>query len=451
MEIMTLGYKFIKSRLDPLSFIFPVIALIFAVSCQNPAKQSGAEEDDSNTPFSVAKSDVSRETNQVSKEILSAQASSINTFALRMYQQLCLKEQGNIFFSPYSIVAALGMTEAGAKGETMRQIREALAVTLEGDAFHAAMNGLDLSLMGHTSTANGLTLNVVNTTWVQKGITFVPEYLDLLARYYGAGINLLDFATEPDPSRIIINTWVADQTNQRIKDLLPPGSISGLTVLVLTNAIYFLADWLNQFDAKLTKDETFSRIDNSAVTAPLMQLGETGKMVKMLYRQVGNVRAIDLPYKGDRLCMTIILPDTGAFETVQGSLTVQSMTSLITALDSTELPPVRFPKFKFTSGSISLVEAFRALGMVDAFTNAADFSGIFGSRDIHVSDVIHKAFISVDEKGTEAAAATAVIFDRNSISNPSFIADRPFLFIIRDRLNGVILFMGRILDPTVEG
>jgi serpin B len=442
--------EFIKSQKGPLFLLFPVAALLFAISCQQPTRPSGNNEDPE-APFSIAKSNVSREKNQVSGSVLSEQAISINTFALRMYQQLCLQEQGNIFFSPYSIFAALGMTEAGAKGETMRQIREALSVTLEGDALHAAMNGLDLSLMGYTSTTNGLTLNVVNTTWVKKGRTFIPEYLDLLARYYGAGVNLLDFVSEPEPSRIVINTWVADQTNQKIKDLLPPQSITSSTALVLTNAIYFLADWLNQFDAMLTKDDNFNRADNTIVTAPLMQLGETGKMVKMLYRQVGNVRALDLPYKGDRLCMTVILPDAGAFESFQGSLNIQNLGSLITTLDSTALPPVRLPKFKFTSGSISLVPAFKALGMTDAFTGAADFSGIFGAPDICISDIIHKAFISVDEKGTEAAAATAVIFIETSGFSPSFIANRPFLFVIRDRLTGVILFMGRILDPTTGG
>jgi serpin B len=450
MERTTLSNRCIQGKYLPLFLLFPVIALFFAVSCQQPSGPIGTD-DDPDTPFSVTKSNASRETTPMSGDVLGEQAASINTFALRMYQQLCIQEQGNIFFSPYSIVAALGMTEAGARGETMNEIREALAVTLEDDAFHAAMNGLDLSLAEHTGSTSGLTLNMVNTTWVRKGMTFLPEYLDLLARYYGAGVNVLDFTNEPEPSRIIINTWVADQTNQRITDLLPPGSIKPITVLVLTNAIYFLADWLNQFNTDLTTDENFTRLDNTVVTVPLMQLGETGKIVRMKYSRMGSACAIDLPYKGDRLCMTVILPDMGTFEIFQGSLSGKSVSDLIAALDSTALPPVRLPKFKFTSGSISLSGALKELGMVDAFTGAADFSSIFGTRSIYISDVIHKAFISVDEKGTEAAAATAVIFDRNSIPTPTFIADRPFLFVIRDRLTGVILFIGRILDPTIEG
>ena len=428
-----------------------MILLSIAISCQQSDGPINAD-DYSDASFSISKSQTARETTPVPACVLAEQTASINTFSLRMYQQLCSREQGNIFFSPYSIVAALGMTDAGARGKTMDEIREALSVTLEGDSLHAALNGLDLSLTGHTRSTDGITLNVVNTTWVQTGMTFIPEYLDLLARYYGAGVNLLDFGAEPEPSRIIINTWVADQTNQRIKDLLLPGTISSATMLVLTNAIYFLADWLNQFDAGLTRGENFTKLDSTVVSVPLMQLGETGKMVTMMYGRQGNACAIDLPYKGNRLCMTVILPDNGAFDAFQSSLTVQNITSLIGTLDSTALPPVRLPKFKFTSGSISLVTALKALGMTAAFSpGSADFSGIFGTRNIYVSDVIHKAFISVDEKGTEAAAATAVIFDRTSDPLPTFIANRPFIFVIRDRLTGVILFMGRICDPAVEG
>jgi serpin B len=343
------------------------------------------------------------------------------------------------------------MTEAGARGETATQIREALSVTLEGDQFHAAINGLDLDLMAHAGSTDGVQLNIVNSTWAQSGWDFRVAYLDLLARYYGAGVNLLDFQSYPDSSRVIINTWVADQTNQRIKDLIPQGAITPLTRLVLTNAIYFLADWLYTFDKALTTDEQFTKLDNSTVTVPLMQLGDSDEEVRMLYCRVGDVRAIDLPYRGGRLCMTVMLPDKGEFPAFERSLTVEKIDQIVAAMDSTNLPPVRLPKFTFTTGSISLVPVLKALGMVDAFDGGkADFSGIDGRRDLVVSDVIHKAFIAVDEQGTEAAAATAVIFRETSIpvDPPRFIADRPFIFTIRDTQTGVILFMGRVLDPS---
>jgi serpin B len=428
------------------------VSLLLAAGC---SEKGGLLDPSPNpqTPFATAKSSAAREPAPSDQTLISTQAASINAFAVAMYKHLGA-QPGNVFFSPYSISAALGMTEAGARGATATQIRQALSVTLAGDAFHAAMNGLDLSLMGYARTTSGLTLNVVNSTWAQSGWDFRVDYLDLLSRYYGAGVNLLDFAAQPDPSRIIINTWVADQTNQRIKDLIAQGVITQDTRLVLTNAIYFLADWLYRFDATLTKDEAFTKLDNGTITAPLMQLGESGKKVTMNYVRSGVVRAIDLPYKGDRLCMTVLLPDKGLFPAFESTINADSINAMVQAMDSTDLPPVRLPKFTFTTGSVSLVPALKSLGMTDAFDDSkADLSGIDGRRDLVVTDVIHKAFISVDEKGTEAAAATAVVIGVTSVpvDPPSFIADRPFMFIIRDRLTGVILFMGRIVDPTVQG
>jgi serpin B len=427
--------------------------LLNSIGCSTRNGPLNTDNTPVSTPFAIAKSTSARETAAVPESLLSAQATSINTFAVALYKQLGA-QAGNLFFSPYSITAALGMTEAGAQGTTQSQIRQALSVTLPGDAFHAAINALDLSLMGHAQATDGLTLNMVNSTWTQSGWDFRVAYLDVLSRYYGAGVNLLDFIAAPDPSRIIINTWVADQTNQRIKDLIPQGAITSDTRLVLTNAIYFLASWLYRFDASLTTNQTFTKLDNSAVSAPLMQLGGNGTKLRMNYARVGTARAIDLPYKGDRLRMTVLLPDKGSFPAFESSISVATVNALVQALDSTDLPPVRLPKFTFTSGSVSLVPALQSLGMTDAFDDTkADFSGIDGRRDLVITDVIHKAFIAVDEKGTEAAAATAVIIGVTSmpVDPPSFVADRPFIFLIRDRQTGVILFMGRIVDPTVQG
>ncbi|MBD3420098.1 MAG: serpin family protein [Chitinivibrionales bacterium] len=433
--------------------VFALGAALFALSGCIEENVPLSSNNSPATPFPVARGSATRQSASASADNIAQQAQSINAFATDMYTRLSSGD-GNLFFSPYSITAALGMTDAGARGETQAQIRRALSVTLAGDDFHAAMNSLDHTLSDHAAGTDGVTLNIVNSSWMQTGWDFKVTYLDLLARYYGAGVNLLDFAAEPDPARIIINTWVAEQTNEKIKDLIPAGAITSLTRLVLTNAIYFLADWLFQFDASRTQDEPFTLLDGGTVTAPMMQLGENDKKVSMLYARKDNVRAIDLPYKGDRLCMTVLLPDSGAFQAFESSLSADRIDSIIQALDSTELPPVRLPKFTFTTGSISLVRPLKDLGMVDAFDGAkADFSGIDGRKDLVVSDVIHKAFIAVDEKGTEAAAATAVIFRFTSVNPdpPRFVADRPFMFLIRDRQTGVVLFMGRVLDPTVEG
>ncbi|MBN1576682.1 MAG: serpin family protein [Chitinispirillaceae bacterium] len=423
----------------------------------NPVNdQSGSTPDQQ---FAVAKSvSVTRENSAVSKDLLSEQAASNNKFAVNMY--MLLAEEGkNLFFSPYSITAALAMTAAGGVGDTKQQIRNALQVTLEGDAFDRAVNGIDNSLMGHSKATEGITLNIVNSTWMQSGMYFNVSYLDHLSRFYGAGINLLDFITGPEESRAIINDWVADRTNEKIKDLLPPGSVTGETRLVLTNAIYFLADWLFTFDPKLTADKPFRLLDNGTVQAPLMQLNEPGKKVKMLYARGNGVRALDFPYKGDRLAMTVLLPDSGSFATFENSLNRERIEQLVEALDSTELD-VSLPKFEFTYGTKSLKTALTALGMTDAFdAGKADFSAIYGTvlpdisplTGLYVSDVAHKAFIAVDEQGTEAAAATAVVFAPTS-RNPDeavFIVDRPFTFLIRDKSTGTIVFMGRILNPTV--
>lgn len=419
----------------------------------NPAV-SNDDRGGENAPFAVAKSSASRESAATDQALIEEQAQSINSFAVSMYRQIGMGSD-NFFFSPYSIVSALGMTQAGARNETERQIREALAITLDNDDFHAAMNGLDLSLMEHASSSEGVTLRVVNSSWTQTGYPFRAAYLDLLARQYGAGINLLDFLAEPDPSRIVINDWVSDQTNEKIQDLLPQGSITTETRLVLTNAVYFLADWLYTFDKNKTKDADFTLLDQTTIQAPLMTLGEENERVKMLYAwdEAHQVRALQVPYKGDRLAMTIFLPEPGTFTSFEESLSPELVGSLVAELDTTELPPVRIPKFTFKSPGISLVDAFKKLGMVDAFTSDADFSGINDIKSMYVTGIFHKSFIAVDEQGTEAAAATGVVV-ADSIAPPHyphFVADRPFVYCIRDITAMVILFMGKVTDPTNEG
>ncbi len=430
--------------------IFSSLFLGFFCGCS----PTDTENKSGDEPFLVSKSAVPRVSTVPENGELEAQATSINQFSVAMYKQLA-EDDANIFFSPYSITSALGMAEAGAKGATASQIREALSVTLDGDAFHSAMNALDQDMIGHTESVEGVTLNVVNSTWAQIGWDFKLSYLDFLGKYYGAGVNLLDFANEPEPSRITINEWVEEQTNEKIKDLIPAGGINNDTRLVLTNAIYFLADWNYQFDAGLTTDEDFTKLDESKIKVPLMQLGEWDEKIKMEYANIDGDRSINLPYKGGRMCMTVLLPESGTFETFEQELTVAKVNDFVSAMDTVELPPVRLPKFTYTTGSMSLAEALQRLGMKDAFVGGvADFSKIDGRKDLVVADVIHKAFIAVDEKGTEAAAATAVTFELTSMPDDrtavKFVADRPFIYLIRDTTTGAILFMGRVLDPTVK-
>jgi serpin B len=422
-----------------------LVLLVFTNCSKNPASTVQTP----GLPFAVAKSaSVVRETAPVDPTLLNAQAESNNRFAVALYKKL-ITGNSNLFFSPYSMTMALAMATAGAAGATDSAIRQALSVTLSGDDFHAALNAIDLSLMGYVKSAPGITLNVVNSAWCQTGWDFRISYLDKLSRYYGAGVNLLDFATNPENSRLVINTWVGDQTNQKILDLLPPGSITDMTRLVLTNAVYFFGSWLDHFDSSLTKNRGFTT-DTGTVTAPIMQLGQTGNSVKMIYSQNDDARAIEFPYAGNRLTMTVLLPDYGKFAMYENALSFETIMSLINWLDSTQLPPVLFPRFQFTTGSLSLVPGLEALGMENAFNPAsADFSGIDGRRDLYIKDVFHKAYISVNERGTEAAAATGVIMPPVGMEKPKqFYATSPFIFMIRDRQTNVILFMGRIMDPT---
>jgi len=434
-----------------------IIAGFIAGCSNNPVSQNDNSTD--KPKFAVAKSEfASRVAVSPTDSRIATQAASNNEFAVKMYAQLVSGDEkdNNIFFSPFSIVSALGMAGAGAKGLTDEQIRAALEVSLPGDDFHAALNGIDQSIESHASSVENLQINNVNSIWAQKGEGFKLKigYLDRLATHYDAGVNLLDFITEPEPSRIIINDWVSEQTKDRINDLIPAGGITSLTRVVLTNAIYFLADWKVKFDASKTEQKTFTRKDGSGVTVPMMTLedinSEPGNALKLLYGRVDSVRILELPYCGDRLVMDFLLPDPGAFDYFESKLTKQAVEELVKSLDSVSLPPVRIPRFEFTSGSISLKDAFLALGMEVPFSSMeADFSGMSDTY-LYIGDIVHKAFIKIDENGTEAAAATAVLMEATSVSAPKiFVADRPFVYLIRDTQTNTILFMGRVLDPSI--
>ncbi|MBN1306357.1 MAG: serpin family protein [Chitinispirillaceae bacterium] len=429
------------------------VALLYSCS-RNPLGGPGqphSNDDQHYGPFAVAKSaSVPRETGAVSADIVSEQVESNNAFAVALYKEL-ISVDDNLFFSPYSITGALAMTAAGAKGNTKQQMLDALQVTLEGTDFDAALNSYDLSITDYADETDGVTIEIVNSSWMQYNWEFRISYLDHLSRFYGAGVNLLDFMRDPEVCRGIINIWVADQTNQKIENLLPAGSILPETVLVLTNAIYFLGDWLYSFDPEQTNDNLFFLAGGSTVQVPIMSLNKPDEQVGMYYARVGNARALDFPYKGGRLAMTVLLPDEGEFSSFESSLSTSAIGELITALDSVELQ-VSLPKFEFTYGTVRLKKQLKALGMIDAFDGSfADFSGIDGTDLLYVDDIYHKAFISVDEEGTEAAAATAVVlvWESTGADDVVFNANRPFIYLIRDRKTGMILFMGRVVDPSV--
>jgi len=353
----------------------------------------------------------------------------------------------NLFYSPHSISLALAMTVAGARGETERQMADTLHFTLPQDRLHPAFNRLDLELAQRGEGAEGkdgegFRLHIVNAIWGQEGYEFLSEFLDVLAENYGAGLRVLDFAGAPEESRVTINEWVSDQTENRIEDLIPPGAIDPSTRLVLTNAIYFNAAWAEPFEPDLTEDGPFYLLDGREVSVPMMR-----QMASFGYAEGEGVQAVELPYDGRELSMVILLPDAGEFDTFESVLDGGRVDRMVKNLAHRQVA-LAMPRFEFESG-FSLVDALTALGMPDAFSGAADFSGMTGTRDLSIRDVIHKAFVSVDEAGTEAAAATAVIMGEAAMQEEpvEVTVDRPFIFVIRDIETGTVLFVGRVVDP----
>jgi serpin B len=371
-----------------------------------------------------------------------------SAFAFDLYQEL-KGAGGNLFYSPYSISLALAMTYAGARGDTAQQMADTLHFTLSQDRLHPALSslGIELSKRGEGAKGTdekGFRLNIVNAIWGQKGYQFLTQFLDLLAENYGAGLRLLDFIGAPEESRITINNWVSDQTEGRIKDLIPPGVIDTLTRLVLTNAIYFNAAWQYPFEKDMTRDGPFYLLNGGEVTVPMMRQTES-----LGYAEGDGYQAVGLPYDGRELEMVLLLPRPGQFDTFEGSLDAQRVDAIVKALASRQVA-LTMPKFEFES-SFGLKQTLSTLGMRVAFTEDADFSGMDGKRDLLIQDVIHKAFVSVDEAGTEAAAATAVIVGATAMpaSPVEVTADRPFVFVIRDIETGAILFVGRVVNPGV--
>ena len=372
-----------------------------------------------------------------------------NAFAFDLYRLLSA-EGSNLFYSPYSISEALAMTYSGARGQTEEDMAKALHFSLPQDRLHPAFNDLDLQLKERGKGASGkdgegFRLNIVNAIWGQEGYEFRDEFLDVLACNYGAGLRIVDFIKQTEQSRITINKWVSDQTEGKIKDLIPQGVINPLTRLVLTNAIYFNAAWQHKFDEGATSDGAFNLLDGKKVTVPMMRQSES-----FPYTEGNGYKAIELPYDGGQLSMVILVPDTGQFKDFEDTLDTKSVATIVDNLGRKQVN-LTMPKFEFDS-SFGLKDALTTLGMGVAFTEDADLSGMTGNRELLIQDVLHKAFVLVDESGTEAAAATAVIVGLTAApAQPiTLTIDRPFIFFIRDIQTGSIIFIGRVLNPAVE-
>jgi len=390
-----------------------------------------------------------------------------NKFALELYAKLRGGE-GNLFFSPYSISTALAMTYAGARGETAAQMAQTLRFPFDEDLVHdergpdkprplmvhryrwesariaAAFGALQRGLKADSQNG-GYELTVANALWGQKGYGFLKTFLKLTEKNYGAGLKEVDFIAATESARKTINAWVEKKTRNKIKNLIPKGVLNRLTRLVLTNAIYFKGNWARQFKKDRTKDAPFTLAGGEKVDVPMMN-----QAADFNYMETEDFQGLELPYVDDELSMIILLPkQNNRPAEFEKTLTLKNLSQWLARLRKRKVI-VSVPKFKMTS-QFRLAEVLKSMGMTDAFVpDVADFSGMNGKRDLFISAVIHKAYVDVNEEGTEAAAATAVVVGVTSVGPtriPVFRADHPFLFLIRDNHSSSILFIGRVMNP----
>jgi len=375
---------------------------------------------------------------------VAAVVSGNNQFAFDLYAGLAGQEQGNLFFSPYSVSTALAMTYAGARGNTEAQMASALHFSLPQDDLHAAFGDVIGDLNG--SQREGYQLNTANRLWGQQGYGFLPEYLDVTQLNYGAELAQVDFIGATEPTRQTINHWVEEQTQQKIKNLIPSGALSPQTRLVLTNAIYFKSDWKYKFDPDRTQLVPFWTTPDEQVNVSMMH-----QLNNFKHAALPTFQILELLYTSEDLSMIALLPnERDGLAELEASLTAETLSQSADQMVSKKVA-LSIPKFGMTQ-KFGLSSVLSSLGMSDAFSpTAADFSGMNGEGNLHISSVLHKAFINLDEEGTEAAAATVVVVGTTSVGPPipQFYADHPFMFFIRDNRTESILFMGRVADLNV--
>lgn len=366
-------------------------------------------------------------------------------FALDLYPQVKARP-GNLFFSPYSISTALAMTCAGARGNTGKQMRRVLHFDENEPQLHSSFAQLQLPL-GEARQQKGIELTIANALWGQKGYPFLPAFLEIAQRDYQANVNQADFTTAAETVRGEINRWVARQTRDKIQNILPPGSLTDLTRLVLANAIYFKGAWAEPFDKAQTSTQPFHLSTTSQTDVPLMH-----HVDEVRYLEHSDFQAVELPYIGDQLSMVILLPrQIEGCAQLENHLTPAFLSRSLSQMKQRKVE-IFLPRFKLESG-FDLNDTLAKMGMPDAFGSKADFSGMDGTNLLFISGVFHRAWGEVNEAGTEAAAATAVAVTASAVMEPPppppvFRADHPFIFFIRDTRSGSLLFLGRLADPS---
>lgn len=362
-------------------------------------------------------------------------------FAFALHRQLDPK--ANLFCSPYSLSSALAMAYAGAAGKTKAEMAEALHFKAAPAVLHASFKAVNEGLNA-VGKQGAVKLSAANALWGQKDARFKKEFLALCARFYGGGMNLVDFRAAAERARDTINAWVEEKTAGKIKDIIPTGALTSETRLVITNAVYFKGDWDKPFDKAATSNQPFHKTGGATTETPFMTTTR-----RLRYAELPGLKALELPYKGKDLAMLLLLPaGRDELPALEKQLSSKALTQWSQALAEREVE-VHIPKFKLET-AFSANQALAALGMATAFDpDRADFSGMSEEKGFYIGAVLHKAFVAIDEKGTEAAAATAVMMvGATSIPPPPpvFRADHPFLFLIRDTA-GNILFLGRLAAP----
>lgn len=364
-----------------------------------------------------------------------------NQFAFDLYAELSKEDQKNLFFSPYSISTALAMTFEGAQGATAEEIQSVFHFpqpTVLRENFAAIYNTLNRENQQYS-------LRTGNAIWVQKAYPFLESYLSRIEQYYGGKATNLDFVGQPEAARHTINQFIEEQTQEKIKNLLPPKSINAYTRLVLTNAIYFKGTWEWEFDSEKTRKEEFTITPERTVKTQMMHMKP--EKARFNYVETEELQMLELPYKGSHLSMLVILPKDTLLA-LEPSLTAENLDLWKSQMQETNIDSITMPTFEFDTKYL-MNDALSTLGMPTAFSESADFSGMDGTKNLFISFVIHQAYVKVDEKGTEAAAATAVGLELSSapVDQTIFNADHPFVFLIQEKSTGNILFLGKVVDP----
>jgi len=375
---------------------------------------------------------------------ISPVVNSVNNFGFKYFKEVTKEENTNIFFSPVSIYSALAMTAEGANGDTYSEMNGVFNYP-DRNILRNGYSGLYGSL---NRIGRQYTLNIANGMWVEEGYRIMPDFVQRVRQFYHAGVQNVSFSNRTEQSRNIINLFVSQRTAGLINELFPGGALTPLTRVVIVNAIYFKGDWFDCFNPDQTVKSNFYRSSGQPILTDMMHVNPTNPLK---YAELDKFKVLELPYKNEELSMLILLPDEGVgLGEIEQSFDNNEYSQLNTVLRRTNLSEVVIPRFEFKTGG-SIVDKLMTLGMRSAFDQtAADFSGINGGRDLCISDVVHKAYIKVNEVGSEAAAATGVVIATRSINaeRRSFIADRSFIFMIKDNQTNAVLFMGRLYDPT---